>query len=105
MRIILPFWSNLRVWIFSSAIVLRGNGILDIVANAILPFDVKINLMFSPTAIVIRLLHSYLPHVIPTCYLASQATDDSLIEAARALGARRRMILWRMILPFSFSTA
>ncbi|MCV2866116.1 ABC transporter permease [Albidovulum sediminicola] len=99
--VILPFWSNSLVRIFSWAIVLRGNGVLDRAVNAILPWDVKLNLMFSPTAIVIGLVHSYLPYVILTSYLALQAIDDSLIEAARSLGARRRTILWRLILPLA----
>jgi spermidine/putrescine transport system permease protein len=99
--VILPFWSNSLVRIFSWAIVLRGNGVLDRFVNAILPFDVKLNLMFSQTAIVIGLVHSYLPYVILTSYLALQAIDDSLIEAARSLGARKRTILWRIILPLS----
>lgn len=99
--VILPFWSNSLVRIFSWAIVLRGNGVLDRAVNAILPWDVKLNLMFSPTAIVIGLVHSYLPYVILTSYLALQAIDDSLIEAARSLGAKRRTILWRVILPLS----
>ncbi|KIC22805.1 ABC transporter permease [Leisingera sp. ANG-Vp] len=99
--VILPFWSNSLVRIFSWAIVLRGNGVLDFAANAVLPWDVRINLMFSPTAIVIGLVHSYLPYVILTSYLALQAIDDSLIEAARSLGAKRRTILTRLILPLA----
>jgi spermidine/putrescine transport system permease protein len=99
--VILPFWSNSLVRIFSWAIVLRGNGVLDRAVNAVLPWDVKLNLMFSPTAIVIGLVHSYLPYVILTSYLALQAIDDSLIEAARSLGAKRRTILWRLILPLA----
>jgi spermidine/putrescine transport system permease protein len=99
--IILPFWSNSLVRIFSWAIVLRGNGILDLAVNAILPFDVRLNLMFTSTAVVTGLVHSYLPYVILTSYLAIQAIDDSLIEAARSMGARRTTILWRIILPLS----
>jgi spermidine/putrescine transport system permease protein len=99
--VILPFWSNSLVRIFSWAIVLRGNGVLDRTVNAILPWDVDVNLMFSPTAVVIGLVHSYVPYVILTCYLALQAIDDSLIEAARSLGARRRTILRRLILPLA----
>ncbi len=99
--VILPFWSNSLVRIFSWAIVLRGNGVLDATANAVLPFDVSINLMFSYPAIVIGLVHSYLPYVILTSYLALQAIDDNLIEAARSLGAPLRTILWRIILPLS----
>jgi spermidine/putrescine transport system permease protein len=99
--IILPFWSNSLVRIFSWAIVLRSNGLVDTALRAILPFDVSVNLMFSYTAIVIGLVHSYLPYIILTTYLALQAIDDSLVEAARVLGAPFRTIFWRIILPLS----
>ncbi|MEM9238692.1 MAG: ABC transporter permease [Pseudomonadota bacterium] len=99
--VILPFWSNSLVRIFSWAIVLRGNGVLDLGLNAILPFEVDVNLMFSTPAIVIGLVHSYLPYVILTCYLALQAIDDNLIDAARSMGASKFTILWRVILPLS----
>jgi spermidine/putrescine transport system permease protein len=99
--IILPFWSNSLVRIFSWAIVLRGNGIIDNTLNAILPFEVSVNLMFSYTAVVIGLVHSYLPYVILTSYLALQAIDESVIEAARSLGAPFRTILFRLVLPLS----
>lgn len=99
--IILPFWSNSLVRIFSWAIVLRGNGIIDHTLGAILPIDVKVNLMFSYPAIIVGLVHSYLPYVILTSYLALQAIDDSIIEAARSLGAPFRTILMRLIIPLS----
>lgn len=99
--VILPFWSNALVRVFSWAIVLRGNGVLDRAVNAVLPWDVKLNLMFSETAMVIGLVHSYLPYVILTTYLSLQAIDDTVIEAARSLGARFPRILWRLILPLA----
>lgn len=99
--VILPFWSNSLVRIFSWAIVLRGNGVLELGLNAILPFEVDVNLMFSTPAIVIGLVHSYLPYVILTSYLALQAIDDNLIDAARSMGANKFTILWRIILPLS----
>ena len=99
--VILPFWSNSLVRIFSWAIMLRGNGFLDLGLNAILPFEVNVNLMFSTSAIVIGLVHSYLPYVILTSYLALQAIDDNLIDAARSMGAKKLTILWRVILPLS----
>jgi spermidine/putrescine transport system permease protein len=99
--VILPFWSNALVRIFSWAIVLRGNGVLDRAVNAVLPWDVNINLMFSEPAIIIGLVHSYLPYVILTTYLSLQAIDETLIEAARSLGARWPRILWRLVLPLA----
>ena len=99
--VILPFWSNSLVRIFSWAIVLRGNGVLDKSLNAVLPFEVDVNLMFSTPAVVIGLVHSYLPYVILTSYLSLQAIDDDLIDAARAMGAGWWTILRRLILPLS----
>jgi spermidine/putrescine transport system permease protein len=99
--IILPFWSNSLVRIFSWAIVLRGNGIIDNTLGAILPFEISVNLMFTYTAVVIGLVHSYLPYVILTSYLALQAIDESILEAARSLGAPFRTIFVRLILPLS----
>ena len=99
--IILPFWSNSLVRIFSWAIVLRGNGIIDHTLEAILPIDSDVNLMFSYSAVVIGLVHSYLPYVILTSYLALQTIDEDILDAARSLGAPFRTILARLIIPLS----
>jgi len=99
--VILPFWSNGLVRIFSWAMVLREGGILDTALNAVLPFKVNIDLMYSYPAVIIGLVHSYVPYMVLTCYLTLQAIDGSLIEAARSLGASRRQTLWRVILPLS----
>ncbi|MCL6707204.1 ABC transporter permease [Pseudomonas sp. R2.Fl] len=99
--VILPFWSNGLVRIFSWTMVLRSGGILDSVLNAILPFRVDIDLMYSHPAIVIGLVHSYVPYIVLTCYLSLQAIDDSVIEAARSLGASRLTVLRRLIVPLS----
>lgn len=99
--VILPFWSNGLVRIFSWAMVLREGGILDTALNAILPFRISIDLMYSYPAVIIGLVHSYVPYVVLTCYLSLQAIDDSLIEAARSLGASRFTVLRRLILPLA----
>jgi len=100
--IILPFWSNALVRVFSWTMVLRGNGVLETFVNWLVPGFGSLNLMFTYPAIVVGLVHSYIPYMILTCYLSLEAIDDSLIEAARSLGARRRTVLWRLILPLSF---
>lgn len=99
--VILPFWSNGLVRIFSWAVFLRGNGVVDIALNAVLPFEVSVDLMYSYPAVVIGLVHSYLPYMVLTCYLTLQAIDDSLIEAALSLGASRFTVLRRLIVPLA----
>ena len=83
--IILPFWSNALVRTFSWTMVLRE------------PF----NILFSYPAIVVGLVHAYLPYAILTCYISLQAIDDSLIEAGRSLGATPAQTLRRITLPLS----
>jgi spermidine/putrescine transport system permease protein len=83
--VILPFWSNALVRTFSWTMVLRE------------PLD----LLFTYPAIVIGLVHAYLPYAILTIYVSLQAIDDSLIEAARSLGATRLQVLARIMLPMS----
>lgn len=99
--VILPFWSNGLVRIFSWAMVLREGGILDTALNAVLPFKINIDLMYSYPAVIIGLVHSYVPYMVLTCYLTLQAIDDSLIEAGRSLGASRLQMLKRVIIPLS----
>ena len=47
------------------------------------PFNISVHY----PAIVVGLVHAYLPYAILTCYISLQAIDDALIEAARSLGA------------------
>jgi spermidine/putrescine transport system permease protein len=83
--IILPFWSNALVRTFSWTMVLRE----------------PLNLLFTYPAIVIGLVHAYLPYAILTSYISLQAIDESLIEASRSLGATALQTFFRVILPLS----
>lgn len=99
--VILPFWTNSLVRVFSWAIVLRGDGVLDRAVNAVWPGQVDAGLLFSTPAVVIGLVHSYVPYVILTGYLAFQAIDGALLEAARSLGAGPITIARRILLPLA----
>lgn len=99
--IIVPFWSNALVRVFSWTMVLREGGMIDGTLQAALPWMPSIGLLYSYPAIVVGLVHSYVPYLILTCYLSLQAIDDSLIEAARSLGARSATVLRRIVLPLS----
>lgn len=99
--IILPFWSNALVRVFSWTMVLRGNGVLERLVNWAYPDFGSLGLMFTYPAILVGLVHSYIPYMILTCYLSLQAIDDSLIEAARSLGAGRFSVLRRILLPLA----
>ncbi|TDQ84210.1 spermidine/putrescine transport system permease protein [Dongia mobilis] len=99
--IVLPFWSNALVRIFSWTMVLRSNGIVDLTVQSFFPGAPAFDLLFSYPAVIIGLVHSYLPYMILTCYIALQAIDDSLVEAGRSLGATSFTTFRRVVLPLS----
>lgn len=99
--IVLPFWSNGLVRTFSWTMVLRKDALLDWFIRLFIPDAPSLDLLFSYPAILIGLIHAYVPYMILTCYISLQAIDDSLIEAARSLGASALTAFRRIILPLS----
>jgi len=99
--IVLPFWTNGLVRVFSWTMVLREGGVLDYALHLVAPSAPSVALLYSFPAIIIGLVHAYLPYMILTCYLSAAAIDDAYIEAARSLGARTPMIFAKIVLPLS----
>jgi spermidine/putrescine transport system permease protein len=81
--------------------VLREGGVLDLALHAVLPSAPGLSLLYSFPAIVVGLIHAYLPYMILTCYISVSAIDDAVIEAAQSLGARIPAIFVKIVLPQS----
>jgi spermidine/putrescine transport system permease protein len=99
--VVLPFWSNALVRIFSWTMVLREGGLIDVLVRHIFPDAPSVGFLFTYPAVVVGLTHSYVPYMILTCYISLQGIDDSLVEAARSLGATGFTIFRRIIFPLS----
>ena len=99
--VVLPFWSNALVRTFSWTMVLRSDGLVDRALQSLIPGLPHLDLLFTFSAVVIGLVHSFLPYMILTCYISLQAIDDSLLEAARSLGGTGFTVFWRIVLPLS----
>lgn len=100
--VIVPFWTNYVVRIFGWRIILSEEGIL----NSIL---VRVGVITEPLswilnsrfAIWLGLVYLWLPFMILPLYSSLENIDDVLLEAARDLGASRRAMFTRIILPLS----
>jgi len=98
---ILPFWTNGLVRTFSWTMLMREGGILDDALHFVLPSAGSVGVLYSFPAIVIGLVHAYLPYMILTCYLAVLGIDDDLIAAAQSVGARLPTVFATIILPLA----
>lgn len=101
MLIILPFWTNGLIRIFSWTMVLREGGFIDMLIRAFWPGAPSVGMLYSEPAIIIGLVHGYLPYMILTCFISLLAIEDDLLDAARSLGARNHVIFGKIILPLT----
>src|SRR5918993_552644 len=99
--VMIPFWTSLLLRAYAWVVILGGNGI----ANRTLQFlgitDGPIDLIFTPQAVLMGMVYSYLPFMILPLYATLERFDVSLKEAAKDLGASRWHTFWRITFPFS----
>ena len=100
--VMIPFWTSLLLRAYAWIVILGGdNGI----ANRVLQFlhitDHPLILIFTPQAVALGMLYSYLPFMILPLYAALEKFDWRLKEAAQDLGASRWQTFWRVTFPLS----
>jgi spermidine/putrescine transport system permease protein len=101
LMVMIPFWTSLLLRAYAWVVILEGNGI----ANRVLQFlgitDEPIPLIFTPQAVTMGMVYSYLPFMILPLYAALEKFDVGLKEAAQDLGASRWHTFWRVTFPLS----
>src|SRR3712207_5183802 len=99
--VMIPFWTSLLLRAYAWVVILGGNGI----ANRTLQFlgltDGPVVLIFTPQAVLMGMVYSYLPFMILPLYASLERFDVRLKEAAHDLGASRWHTFWRVTFPIS----
>lgn len=97
--LILPMWMNFLLRTYAWMAILKKNGFLNMVLNAIgLP---SVNLLFSDGAVLLGMVYNFLPFMVLPIYTVLSKIDKSVIEAARDLGADSKTVLSKVIIPLS----
>ena len=109
--IMLPMWMNFLLRTYSWMSILENNGLLTqlfqkigLIAlyNNIFGTDLQFfRMMNTQGAVVLGMVYNYLPFMILPIYSFIVKLDNSLIEAARDLGANSMNVFRRVILPLS----
>jgi putative spermidine/putrescine transport system permease protein len=98
---IFPLLTSSVVRSFSWTIILGKKGLIN---NALLEFGLTqqpLDILYTPTAMMIGLIHLFLPLIIITLVGVMENIDSDLIKAAESLGANRFTAFRRVILPLS----
>ncbi len=96
---ILPMWMNFLLRTIAWLNILERNGIINSFLKALnLP---TLNVINTPTAIVIGMVYNFLPFMILPIYNSLAKIDDNVINAARDLGANSFITFSKIIFPLS----
>lgn len=104
--VMIPFLTSFLIRMYAWFIILHDQGLLNGLLETlhVIPTFIsqRIELLYTPTAVVIGLVYTYLPFMILPIYGSVEKLDQSLIEAASDLGAGPMQVFWRVILPLTW---
>ena len=99
--VMLPFWTNFLVRTYAWMIVLRQDGLVNGLLLALGIVDAPLELLYTPTAVVIGLVYGYLPFMVLPLYVAVERLDPLLVEAAWDLYASRWAVFTQVVVPLT----
>lgn len=99
--LIIPFWTSLVVRTYAWKIMLGNNGLVNYHLINLGIIESPLKLLFSTTAVVIGLVHVFLPFMILPLYASIENLDHSLEEAAEDMGANRFQTFCKVIIPLT----
>jgi len=99
--IIAPFWTNYLVRAYSWQTILSGAGVLNHLLTSIGLIEEPLEILFTPQATVIGLVHYLLAIMTLNLYTTLENIDPRLLEASQDLGANRLQTFFKVTLPLS----
>lgn len=109
--IMLPMWINFLLRTYAWMSILDNNGLLNRLFqqiglisayNAVFGTEIEFfSMLNTQGAVVLGMVYNYLPFMILPIYSVIIKLDNSLLEAARDLGANSMTVFQKVILPLS----
>src|SRR3569833_1203541 len=98
----IPFWSSFLIRTYAWVQILKGSGLLNATLQTLHLIAAPIDWLYTPTAVLIGLVYTFLPFMILPIFASAEKLDLSLLEAAEDLGAGRASVFARVILPLTW---
>lgn len=99
--IIIPFWTNLIIRIFSWRIFLSYNGVLNDLLMKTGIISQPLEIMRTDLAVIMVMVYVYLPYMILPLYSVLEKLDFTLLHAAMDLGATEVKAFFKITVPLS----
>lgn len=99
--VMIPFWTSFLIRTYAWITILKSDGLLGGLLQYAQLIRVPLELLYTPTAVVIGLVYSYLPFMILPIYGSAEKLDQALIEAAYDLGCGPLRVFSQVIIPLT----
>jgi ABC-type spermidine/putrescine transport system permease subunit I len=99
--VLVPYFTSFLIRVMSWQILLARSGPIETVLRALHLTDAPLDIMDTQTAVFIGMVYAYLPIAIVPLVIVLQRIPQSLVEAARDLGASPWRTFWHVVLPLS----
>ena len=101
MLIILPFWTSFLLRVYAWMGLLADQGTINNLLIFLGIIDEPIRLLYTPFAVYVGIVYTYLPFMILPLYANMEKLDITLHEAAADLGAKPAMTFLTVTLPLT----
>jgi spermidine/putrescine transport system permease protein len=99
--VMLPFWTSYLIRTYAWMIILRDNGVLNSLLQAIGLTSDPIPLLNTDFSVVLGMTYGFLPFAILPMYVSIDRLDRHLVEAGRDLYASGRSAFLHVTLPLT----
>ena len=99
--VMIPFWTSFLIRTYAWITILSTNGLLNGFLEYAKLIEEPFGMLYTPGAVVLGLVYSYLPFLILPVYGSVEKLDNSLVEAAFDLGAGPLRAFQKVILPLT----
>ncbi|HET7429454.1 MAG TPA: ABC transporter permease [Gaiellales bacterium] len=99
--VIVPFWTSFIVRTYATVNLLEPHGPLADLLRALHVISGPLEILYTPKAVAIGIIYSYLPLMVLPIYVALERIDDELLAAAADLGASPQRVFRRVTFPLA----
>lgn len=99
--IVIPSWTNYLIRLYGLRTLLSHTGIVSSILLKIGLISSPLDLLYTPTAVMIGLVYTWLPYMVLPIYASLEGLDTDLLEAADNLGASPVRKFLSVILPLT----
>jgi spermidine/putrescine transport system permease protein len=99
--VMLPFWTSYLIRTYSWMILLRDNGVVNTILQAIGLIQEPIILMNTDISVILGMTYGFLPFAILPLFVSIDRLDPDLVSAGRDLYASGRSAFLHVTLPLT----